>query len=555
MDEHAVAKLERKQAVDAVAFSKAKNKLVVAGPGTGKTYLFREILAGRKNTLTLTFVNSLVEDLSLELFGMSTVKTLHGFARSELSRLSGKNVKIFPKLSKIIRQDAQILIDEDIDYERIFHKRIDDKDHLEFYKNRKDYYDYYGFSDVVYALVLLFEKNSDKIPSYEQIVVDEFQDFNDLEVSLIDLLAKKSPILLAGDDDQALYESLKSASPLHIRKRFHKDIKGYVCFPLPFCSRSTRVIVEAANDIIKKAKEKDFLSGRIDKPYRYFPCPEMDKTSSQYPKILYTRLFDKQIPWAIQKYIEGIARDVRSKRTILILSPTGNQCKRIHEGLVSRGFRNIAFNERAEFAEPSLLDGLKLLLLDANDNLGWRIIAQSFLSKENFIELLRRTKTGQNHEKLIDYVDLQLKRRIKRLVATLRKVKDGKMIDRKKSAELLDELSTDPHSVALYALRDELQDSRIASSDPGIRKIPIQITTFQSAKGLTADYVIIANLNDRYCIRDRTMSNQDVCSFLVALTRARNQVYLLSTQSKSNPIFLSWIGSERILELPISWDS
>jgi hypothetical protein len=44
---------------------------------------------------------------------------------------------------------------------------------------------------------------SGKVPSYNQVLVDEFQDFNQLEVSLIDLLAGKSPILLAGDDDQA----------------------------------------------------------------------------------------------------------------------------------------------------------------------------------------------------------------------------------------------------------------------------------------------------------------------------------------------------------------
>lgn len=41
----------------------ARNKIVLAGPGTGKTTLFRTVLAGKANTLTLTFVNALVEDL------------------------------------------------------------------------------------------------------------------------------------------------------------------------------------------------------------------------------------------------------------------------------------------------------------------------------------------------------------------------------------------------------------------------------------------------------------------------------------------------------------
>ena len=33
----------------------------------------------------------------------------------------------------------------------------------------------------------------DKVPKYEQVVVDEFQDFNKLEVALIDLLSDKNP--------------------------------------------------------------------------------------------------------------------------------------------------------------------------------------------------------------------------------------------------------------------------------------------------------------------------------------------------------------------------
>ena len=49
------------------------------------------------------------------------------------------------------------------------------------------------------------EKNSKRVPKFDLVFVDEFQDFNKLEVSLINLLGKKNSILIAGDDDQALY--------------------------------------------------------------------------------------------------------------------------------------------------------------------------------------------------------------------------------------------------------------------------------------------------------------------------------------------------------------
>jgi hypothetical protein len=84
-ERYAKARAERRAKVDAVLQSKSQKKIVVAGPGTGKTFLFKEILKGKKNALTLTFVNSLVEDLSLDLCGLSEVKTLHGFARSVLA--------------------------------------------------------------------------------------------------------------------------------------------------------------------------------------------------------------------------------------------------------------------------------------------------------------------------------------------------------------------------------------------------------------------------------------------------------------------------------------
>jgi superfamily I DNA/RNA helicase len=76
----------------------------------------------------------------------------------------------------------------------------------------------------------------EKIPKYSHIVVDEFQDFNKLEVDFINLLAKNSPILLAGDDDQALYQ-FKGSSNQFIRDRFNKTFVGYEPFNLPYCAR------------------------------------------------------------------------------------------------------------------------------------------------------------------------------------------------------------------------------------------------------------------------------------------------------------------------------
>jgi len=43
------------------------------------------------------------------------------------------------------------------------------------------------------------------------------------------------------------------------------------------------------------------------------------------------------------------------------------------------------------------------------------------------------------------------------------------------------------------------------------------------------------------------MTDRDVCNFLVALTRAKTKVFLLSSQ-KVAPTFVNWIKPERIEE-------
>jgi len=547
------ARTHRQKHVDAVVNATARKKLVVAGPGTGKTYLFKTVLAGKHSTLTLTFVNALVEDLSLELFGLSDVKTLHGFARQQLERAKHGTVRVFSKLSKVIRQDAVILLGEDIDFDRLFHNRTADDTRLTFYRTRRQYYDHYGFSDLIYAVVLYFEKRPDKIPAYSQVVVDEFQDFNSLEVSLIDLLATRSPVLLAGDDDQALYESLKDASPRHIRQRHCGAVDNYTCFSLPFCSRCTQVIVEAANDVIAKAKRYGLLQSRIEKPFRYFHDSKKDKDSDANPHIVHSQVYAKQIPWFIQAQIKVITGAVRAPYSVLILSPTRHQCRSICDALTERGFQNVHFTDKTESSDPLLFDGLKLLLEDATSTLGWRIAAKALLAPTDFDALLQSSSRPEETRPLAEMVEPVLRRQVRGMLTSLRKVRDGKSrADDKGLVDLLGAIGIDANGVAAERIRGELDSSAHRAVEPGIRRTPIVVTTIQSSKGLAADYVFITHVDDRFCVRDQEkgLSDQDVCAFMVALTRARRRVFLLSTDRTKTATFVNWIDQGRLCELP-----
>ncbi len=57
-------------------------------------------------------------------------------------------------------------------------------------------------------------KYPNKIPVFDLILVDEFQDFNETESEFVDLLAQKNEIVIVGDDDQTLY-GFKGSFLLH----------------------------------------------------------------------------------------------------------------------------------------------------------------------------------------------------------------------------------------------------------------------------------------------------------------------------------------------------
>jgi superfamily I DNA/RNA helicase len=544
-ERYAAAEEERRTFIDAIVNSVARNKIVVAGPGTGKTFLFKKVLQGKRRSLTLTFVNSLVEDLSLELYGLSEVRTLHSYARGLVSEMLG-SAKIFPKLSDVVGEDAKLVLDREIDFNKLFHERDDENPDIAFYSRRRRYYDnYYGHSDVIFAAVKYLERHPEKVPSYDQILVDEFQDFNQLEVSLIDLLVKKSPILLAGDDDQALYD-FKSASAKHIRGRHSDQNADYASFNLPFCSRCTRVIVDAINDIVAAAAGAGHLPGRIIKPYRYFDCESKDRESEKYPKIVYRQLYAKQIPWFIEAEIDKIAAERRSKFSVLVISPTGAQAQTIASALREKGFESVSYVARPERG-ATLLDGLKLLIEDNKSNLGWRITTKFLMRAPEWLALLK-SSLEEGAKPFRDMIDPEVRTQIKSMLTLLRKIENDEAVDTAALEEICRKVGVNTKDAAKQVLKEKsARDSRRAGK-PAIRKIPIQSTTIQSSKGLAEDYVFITHFDDQYFLREKAkIGDRDICNFLVALTRARQKVFLISSQKKE-PAFLGWIARERLTD-------
>ncbi len=283
---------ELEEATERILKSQSRRKLIVAGPGTGKTTLFKKLLKATlgdsKSRLVLTFITNLRDELEKALRELCDVSTLHGYCqyllRKEPAIRAGltKDFVCQPEMASLIKDDWTYLRkDPPPQFVNLMRNVVGEKE-LRFYFERANYYDAVDFDDSIYRTCAELKKHPESIPEYHLVLIDEYQDFNRMEAGMIETLATRSPIVIAGDDDQALYSQLRGASWEYIRA-LHKA-EEYEVFELPFCMRCPEVIVGAVADVISEARKIAKLEGRIEKPYKHFE-PVKGKDSKRYPNI------------------------------------------------------------------------------------------------------------------------------------------------------------------------------------------------------------------------------------------------------------------------------
>jgi len=228
---------------------------------------------------------------------------------------------------------------------------------------------------------------------------------------------------------------------------------------------------------------------------------------------------------------------------VLIISPTKVQARKVAGALKKKGFQGVEFIERAD-KTPSLLDGLKVLLENGSSNLGWRIVAGELLKdKKDDLKSLLEKNNRDDAPAIQALVSREDKKLTKKMLTVLRNVRDDSPIN-EPGLSLLKRIGVELHKMGLEALSDELNSSG-QIINPGLRQVPIKATTVQGSKGLSADVVFLTHFDDSLFISRSGITDKDVCSFLVALTRAKMKVFLMSSQRKS-PTFLKWIDGKRI---------
>ena len=118
---------------------------------------------------------------------------------------------------------------------------------------------YLDFNDMISRTISLFKNHPDIIgkfrTKYQYILVDEFQDVNNLQVELIKLsLTDSTQLFCVGDDWQSIYGFRGSNVSYIIEFEKHFPKSNVITLNLNY--RSTENIVGASNEVIKKNKFK-----------------------------------------------------------------------------------------------------------------------------------------------------------------------------------------------------------------------------------------------------------------------------------------------------------
>jgi DNA helicase II / ATP-dependent DNA helicase PcrA len=267
---------------------------VLAGPGSGKTrtlsFRSRHLLLkdGEASALLLTFTNKAAAEMKSRALAAAGVpsrriaaSTFHTFC-ADVLRAHGELTGVSRDFEILDDRDARQLAKSVAAQNRMPESVVqtlkdsrlrrlamgaDLTQFSERYRRAKNDARVVDFDDLVVLVADLFASRVDVVEAYAtrypHILVDEFQDTNAVQSSIVhSLSAVAKTVSIFADDDQAIF-GFAGAETANIR-RFIEQSHATV-YPLTVNYRSAEKIVTVANAIISAASSS---SGRRMRPYR-----------------------------------------------------------------------------------------------------------------------------------------------------------------------------------------------------------------------------------------------------------------------------------------------
>jgi hypothetical protein len=566
----------RAEATRIVVESDHPRRLIVSGPGTGKSYAFKLALQRKgERGLALTFIRTLAAELAKDLVDDADTFTFHAYSKHLFHRLSPhgltREFSLYPPLFTLITEDLGVLgavTWSPAMGERVFEelqssveRTIMDLDPSSRIPERVlrlgTYYDATSFIDLVYRVFLHLEDHPDATPEYPLVVVDEYQDFSRLETAFIAQLGLKSPLLIAGDDDQALYK-FRHASAEHIRNlAASSDVERHV---LPYCSRCTSPVVAAVHATIARAVALGHMRERLDKPFECY-LPDKEGDSRRYPEIIDARCsihryMGQYVETEIAKISqEDIDASVAGRhKTVLVVGPKQfirPIYQRLHDGRYPQAELRVS-----DPLPVTPIDGFRRIARSSESNLGWRILihCQPF---RGWIDALRDALTSG--DRLMTRLPAAWRDERLAVAQLLGRALDGETLSDPELDRLAEAVEMGRDALRDYVQAGEPQEEEGEATTPptpvaepsGLAPPSILCTTLKGAKGLSAEHVFVVGLmNGHFPDRGAAPSDEEICEFLVALSRTRKQCHLVSTRIFAGPpplrpsVFLSWVSGQ-----------
>lgn len=177
------------------------------------------------------------------------------------------------------------------------------------------------FDDLLRLPVKIFKENKEVLEKYQErykyILVDEYQDTNEVQYQLIKLLASKyHNLFVVGDANQSIY-GFRNANFKNILN-FEKDYQNCKIITLEENYRSTENILKIANCVIKNNKERKDL--------------ELHGVLGEGIKTKYIRCLDgKDEIETILKEIDSLINEGYNYKDIAILYRTNAQSRLVEE--------------------------------------------------------------------------------------------------------------------------------------------------------------------------------------------------------------------------------
>lgn len=616
--------------------------LILAGAGSGKTrtityriaYMIKELKISPYSILAVTFTNKAakemrerVESLIGEDGKRALISTFHSFGLRLLRMYSSTigydpNFTIFDtddqkKVVKEIMKQLVIknkdLTDRKIvsrisslkengispeDYEKDYKFEADANIISEIYKKynqRLKQNNGMDFSDILtntYKLLEIPELLNKFQEKFKYIMVDEYQDTNNIQYKIVNTIAAKyRNICVVGDENQSIY-GFRGADIRNILD-FEKDYKDAEIIKLEENYRSTKVILDAANQVIKNnttSKDKKLWTKK--------------ETGD---KIILKSCADgrDEVNFVIEEIIQ-MKNQGRKYTDFAILYRTNAQSRLFEEGFLKYGipykiFGGMQFYQRAEIkdiiAYMSVInnnrDGINLgrIINVPKRKIGAKTIEKiKEYADTNNLSVYNSLKEAKNidtlsasvQEKLTDFSNI-----MEDLVELSRELPVSKLFDEiiKKTGYLsylttsyedsetrienIEELKNSiielENIVENLSLREYLENISLVSATDDLEdeREYIKLMTIHNAKGLEFPVVFLVGMEDEIfpnttkVMIDRNALEEERRICYVAITRAEEKLYIShasmrymygNLDSRTSSRFLNEIPDELIEE-------